>query len=162
MWKYESVCDCWAILSYLEEGLEVEAPKTNPATVTLVSCTAERQDIHSSKHYITNNAAMHSHKVIMLRYFDVLVCCSWTILRIFWIRTSSQLTRRQRESTFRVWDVFTSRFWTISSTSFGCALQIDTAVRRRDLLSSPEILFILFWLEKSESFQLTVEDHYLK
>lgn len=41
--KYESVCDCRAVLSYLEEGLEVEAPKTNPATVTLVSCTGERK-----------------------------------------------------------------------------------------------------------------------
>lgn len=58
--KYESVCDCQAMLSYLEEGLAMEAPKTNPATVPLVSCTIERADIHGSKHYITNNAAMHS------------------------------------------------------------------------------------------------------
>lgn len=81
--KYESVCDCQAVLSYLEEGLEMEALKTNLVTVTLVSCTVEREDIHSSKHYITNNAAMHSYKAIMLRYFGVLVCCSWAILTIF-------------------------------------------------------------------------------
>lgn len=56
--KYESLYDCQAILSYLEESLVREAPKTNPATVPLFSCTIERSDIHGSKHYITNNAAM--------------------------------------------------------------------------------------------------------
>lgn len=125
--KYESVCDCWGVLSYLEEGLEVEAPKTNPAT--LVHCTVERADIHSSKHCITINAAVCSYKVTILRYLNVLV--SWTILRIFWIRRSWQVTRRHTESTFRVKGFFTSRFWTISSVSLGCVLQTDRAVRRR-------------------------------
>lgn len=129
--KYESVCDCWAVLSYLEKSLKVEVPKTNPAAVTLVHCTVKRADIHSSKHCITTNAAVCSYKAIILRYLNVLTCCSWTILRIFWIRRSWQVTRRQRESTFRVKGFFTSCFWTISSVSLGCVLQTDRAVRRR-------------------------------
>lgn len=42
-----------------EEGLEVEAPKANPAAVTLVSCPVEREDIPGNKCYITSAAAVH-------------------------------------------------------------------------------------------------------
>lgn len=59
----------------------MEALKPNSAT--LVSCAVEREGVCSSKHDMTNNAAMCSYKVMMLRFFDVVVCCSCTTLRAF-------------------------------------------------------------------------------